>query len=260
MEIKFIQPTKANLFLAIIFLLFFSASQALAAFSDDRFDNTVEKGRFGENVSHDFMRARGYEPLKSHHAGEQGLDGVYVKRDPKTGKIQEVVVVEVKTDSSPYNPDQLSDETIDEQIDKMCSSKDERVRKNGELLKKNRDKIKKEHHQHDTKNGKTTISEIDAKGYKKGEKATFNTKKTQERLLEERQKKKEGKAEVTARRKSHKAQLNSKSLEFNKLKKFNAMKLRPYRREFKPWHLPRPITRPFPMPAPRPNPKIPFIF
>jgi hypothetical protein len=187
---------KINKFCAFFFIvlsmLFYC--EHCYAFSDQRFTDTTDKGNFGESVTDEFYKARGYEKLSTKHTGNQGIDCAYVKRNPD-GTVQDIRVVESKTDSSPYNPEQMSDKTMNEQIEKMRRSNDPKVREDGELLLrekgKGKGKIKKELHIHDTWNGKLTIIEIKPNGEQGGVIAdNINVKKIHDRLFKERERQK----------------------------------------------------------------------
>ena len=169
-----------TLFTVLFFALFVTSNAV--AFSDSRFVNSTDKGNFGESVSDAFMEKQGYKKLPSKHAGNQGIDRVYVKYG-KNGRIEKILLVESKVDSSQYNKNQMSDATIREQIQKMKVSKDPEVRKIGELLEKYFDKITKELHHHNSKTGKTTISELNKDGSVGKVKAEVNMKRAIRKLL-----------------------------------------------------------------------------
>lgn len=162
------------------------ADDALA-FADSRFENPVDKGNYGEAVTKECMEARGYRSLPSKVNGNQGIDHVFVKCNPD-GTISEIRLCETKTDTSPYDPNQMSDARIDEQIKRMKASPDPEVRKTAELLEKNRRLIKKELWQHNTLTGKTTVSELDGDGTPTQKKTEFPTKRAQRKLMAARQK------------------------------------------------------------------------
>lgn len=172
-------------FVILIFVLFLAPN--VAAFSDARFDNSTDKGNFGEDVTDEVMKKQGYEKLPSKHAGNQGIDRVYV-RYGKNDQGEQIVLVESKTDSSPYNEKQMSGEKIREQIEKMKKSRDPEVRKTGELLEKNPDKLQKELHRHNSRTGKTTIFVLDKDGKIKEVKAVFNMERVMRKLLAKKKK------------------------------------------------------------------------
>jgi len=156
------------------------------AFADPRFSSSVDKGLYGEEITSEFMKARGYEELPAKYSGPKGMDHVFVKRGAN-GEIVDIVIVETKVDSSPYKPEQLSDKGIDERIEKMKQSKDPEVRKTGEMLEEHRSKVRKEVWRHDTYRGRTTVTEAKADGTLVGEpKAEYNTRRIQDRLAKER--------------------------------------------------------------------------
>jgi hypothetical protein len=168
----------------IISLLCLITSQSLS-FSDPRFKNTTDKGDFGESITEYQMKLRGYSSLPSKHTGNQGLDHVFVQKNSR-GKVKDIIIAETKADSSTYKPEQMSNEKIDNQIQKMKNSSDPEVRKTGELLEKNRNKIRKEHWRHNTSTGKSTVYEIGANGQIKSTKAVYNTKRVQRSIYQNR--------------------------------------------------------------------------
>jgi Tfp pilus assembly major pilin PilA len=170
-------------FILLLSLLFIMYSNIAAAFSDARFENTTDKGNFGESVTDAIMEKRSLKKIPTKHAGNQGIDGAYVQYD-NNSNVEKIILVESKVDSSPYNPDQMSDEKIRDQIEKMKKSNDPDVRKAGEFLEKKFDKIVKECHCHDSHNGKTTVSEIDKNGKLTKAKAEYNSQRVMRKLLE----------------------------------------------------------------------------
>ena len=153
------------------------------AFSDPLFDNSTQKGAFGEEVTTGEMVKRGYEQLPSKYSGNNGIDHVFVKRGPD-GEVLDIILAETKTDSSPYFPDQMSDAAIDERISKMKSSPDPEVRATAALLEKNRNLIRKEYWHHDTRTGKTTVGKLGPDGRVVQEQAEYSTERTQRKLKE----------------------------------------------------------------------------
>ena len=60
----------------------------------------VDKGQLGEKLMDRIMEIRGYEKLPSKVGSNNGIDGIYVKRDPRTGKISKLVIGEAKFGNS----------------------------------------------------------------------------------------------------------------------------------------------------------------
>ncbi len=130
--------------------------------------NTHNKGKFGDYLTAKRMTAMGYTKLKSKTSNIHGLDGVYIK---KRGNrlIEEIIVIENKVDSAKLNPGpprQMSIEWIEKNVKKMLQSKDNKVRKTGEILMRYKDKIKPELWSHNTKTGITIRYSIDKDGHK----------------------------------------------------------------------------------------------
>ena len=129
--------------------------------------NTHIKGRFGDYLTAKRMTAMGYTKLKSKISTIHGLDGVYIK---KRGNdvIEEIIVIENKVDTAQLNPGpprQMSVEWIEKNIKSMLNSSDIEVRKTGEILMQNKEKIKAELWKHDTITGKTVRYAIDKNGF-----------------------------------------------------------------------------------------------
>jgi len=160
------------------------------AFADGRFANSDDKGFFGEDITRESMDARGYTTLDAKVQGNHGLDHVFVKYNTD-GTVKEICLCETKTDTSRLVSDQMSDEWIDKQIKRMKADPDPNVRKTGELLEKHRKLVKKELWHHDTRTGKTTVSELGPDGKPTQVKAEFSTKRQQRKLLEAREKAKQ---------------------------------------------------------------------
>ena len=98
-----------------------------------------EKGDLGEELMNTIMKKQGYEKLESKLKSNNGIDGVYVKRDPKTDKIIELIIGEAKFgDSKLGNPSvgpQMGDDWIIDNINKMAESDNPKVKSAGEKLK-----------------------------------------------------------------------------------------------------------------------------
>jgi len=161
--------------------------------------NTTEKGNLGEDVTDEIMRQEGFEKLPSHYKGNQGFDGVYVKKAPN-GTIKEIVLTETKTDSSLLKPDQLSDDGVNERIKKMRDSKEPEVRKTGKILDENRDKIRKEYVHHYTDTGKTKRYEVGPDGKRTTVTYERNTKGLQDTVRKDRERAKRLKDRERAKR------------------------------------------------------------
>lgn len=176
--------------LALICAMPFGISNAYA-FPDERFKNPTDKGNTGENLTQAEMEKRGYKSLPSKYSGNQGIDHVFIKYNPD-GDISDIIVAETKAhDGSPdsnYNQKQMSDEGIDDRIKKMKNSKDPEVKKAGELLEKNRDKIRKEYWHHNTRTHKATVYEVGPDGNLKSVKAEYNTERALRKLLKAKEK------------------------------------------------------------------------
>lgn len=151
------------------------------------YENTHQKGTVGDYITAQRMTGMGYKKLGSKITTLHGIDGVYLKKNID-GSIKELITVENKTNTSHLNPGpprQMSDEWIQQRIEKMLSSSDEEVRQTGVLLKTNPDKIEKQLWQHDLSSGSTKVTLIDKDGYVSDNKYNWNddlTKNTMDRL------------------------------------------------------------------------------
>ena len=153
------------------------------------FSSTTDKGNFGEEITDYLMRARGFKPQHSKYAGNRGIDHIFFKFD-KSGEIIDILLVETKVNSSPYKPEQMSDEYIKKQIARMRMSSDVRVRKTAEQIETNISKIRKEYWRHYTEPDKKSKNfKLDEKGKIQSIKAEFNPQRIKRTLLKKEQQK-----------------------------------------------------------------------
>lgn len=128
------------------------------------FQDSLSKGTFGDSLTARRLTAKAYTKLRSKVDRVHGLDGVYIRYD--NDNLQEVLIVENKVDWGALRSGQMKDEWIDERVDKMILHADAKVRHTGELIRGNRDLVRKELWHHDLRSGVTTISSLDAEAEK----------------------------------------------------------------------------------------------
>lgn len=124
------------------------------------FPNPVAKGTFGDWLSAIRLAAQGYRKLESKRDASHGLDGVYAKYD-KDGELQQILLVESKTDSSKLRGGQMTDEWVDETVQKMLVHPNEAVRRTGELIMDNRHLVQKQLWHHNLGSGTTSVYILD---------------------------------------------------------------------------------------------------
>lgn len=130
--------------------------------------NSVQKGHFGEYYTYSLMgRDKAYTRLKL-KIGEQGIDHVYVKYNPVTKKIDEVLIIETKTDRAPLAPGQMSDDWIKKNLNKIMEKGDNKSKEIAKIImdkfEKEPDKVKKMLYRHNLENGTTTKTALDKNG------------------------------------------------------------------------------------------------
>jgi hypothetical protein len=111
----------------------------------------AEKGNLAELRTAQTMRRAGYEELPSKLPGNQGFDGVWVKKNAE-GEITEIVITESKFQKGGGKPrlkqtetmgQQMSDQWIKANIQRMIASGDPSLVRAGNLLQANFSLIKK---------------------------------------------------------------------------------------------------------------------
>lgn len=177
MQIRMIHH--CHCFFAAACMLILALGSEAYAFSDPAFENSVDKGNFGESITEEMMRSRGYESLPAKYQGNNGIDHVFAKRGADS-QPREVVIVETKTDSSPYNPRQLSNFRLQELSKRMRASSDPAVRKTASII--GDCSVRKEYWRHDTSTGRTTVHGVAEDGTPTEIKAHFNTVRIQNQL------------------------------------------------------------------------------
>ena len=144
-----------------------------------KYDNTLQKGTIGDAATARKMTGKGYKKLPSKINGNQGIDGIYVKNN-LDGSVHEIIVVENKVDKSQLNrgtenrAPQMSEQWVENNIDKMLGSPDPETRKTAQLLRENADKVKYQLHHHtlptdlspEAPGGITKVYELDKNGNK----------------------------------------------------------------------------------------------
>lgn len=99
------------------------------------FQNTGDIGKLGEELCHCYFqgqKSRIYEKLRSKINRTQGIDMVY-RRVPKRGR-SSIIVVESKVNSSPYQPEQLSDAGIKTRCRRMIDTGKSHLAETAELV------------------------------------------------------------------------------------------------------------------------------
>lgn len=133
----------------------------------------TEKGYFGEKFTVSIMeRNKNYieqkiKILKKNDKGKeipQGIDHVYFKRNPKTKRIDEILIIESKCDTSKLAKGQMADKWIIENLKKLEERGDNQSQKVAKIILDNQEKIKKMQFHHDTKTGITKKTPIDKDG------------------------------------------------------------------------------------------------
>ncbi len=82
------------------------------------FKSTRQQGDFGEMLTAVMVTAQGYVQLPSQYGRNNGLDGVFVKRE-KPGAFSEVLITETKTGQAKINSDIMTDAGVRRRLDKM---------------------------------------------------------------------------------------------------------------------------------------------
>ena len=129
-----------------------------------KFQNTHEMGRFGDWLTARRLTAQGYKKRDSKLNAVHGIDGVYVRNEKDNPqKIQEILIVENKVGNAQLNRPlgQMTDEWINDTVEKMLKNDNDKTRSTGELIRANPDLVRKELWRHDLDNGSTTISRLD---------------------------------------------------------------------------------------------------
>ena len=109
-----------------------------------------QKGELGEAAARKTLKRAGYEEIPARLPRNNGIDGVFVKKDAN-GEITDIIVSESKYSSTgkarmsdtKNMGRQMSDKWIKENIRKMQLSKDPEVRKTARILKRNEELIRK---------------------------------------------------------------------------------------------------------------------
>ncbi len=82
------------------------------------FRGTRQQGDFGELLTAVMVTARGYVQIPSQYGRNNGLDGVFVKRE-RPGEFSEVLITETKTGQPKINSDIMTDKGVRRRLDKM---------------------------------------------------------------------------------------------------------------------------------------------
>lgn len=166
----------SSFFSCAAFLL--AISSALYGFADGRFQHTTDKGAYGEDVTSYIMKSKGYVALPAKYRGNNGIDHIFVK-GYNSNNIDEVIIVETKTDTSIYDKNQMSDDMIMDQIKRMKDSSDYHVRETARLLERNWSKVSKILVRHNTNKGLTEVSDLNSEGNVAGDSKVYVTKSIQ---------------------------------------------------------------------------------
>jgi hypothetical protein len=98
------------------------------------FPTSHDVGRMGDNLSAIYYTRRRYEKWKSKVNQVHGIDGVYVRSNPRNACHWEVVVVENKINTSRYKPYQLSVSGLRSQCEKMLMTMNREVKETAEIV------------------------------------------------------------------------------------------------------------------------------
>lgn len=130
--------------------------------------NPRQKGNFGEYYTYTMMgRDSRYTAIKL-KIGPHGIDHVYLKYNKVTKKIDEIVIIETKTDNAPLALGQMSDEWIKKNLTKIIDKGDNKSRETAKIvlnkLEKEPESVKKMLYRHNLENGTTTKVPLDKNG------------------------------------------------------------------------------------------------
>jgi hypothetical protein len=133
------------------------------------FPSSHAVGRVGDSLSAIYYTKLGYTKKKSKTSKVHGIDGVYVRYNPRNKTQREVVVIENKINTSGYKRHQLSLEGITSRCHKMLKSEDAAVQETAELIlaamsNANNDRLIRLIVRHDLRIGKSTRFCVDEAG------------------------------------------------------------------------------------------------
>jgi len=139
-------------------------------------ENTIQKGHFGEHYTYSMMARDGRYVSRKLKIGAQGIDHVYIKQNPVTKEIDEILIIETKTDNAPLIPKniekgipkQMSDEWIKKNLDIIIVKGDNQSKQLAKIIKDKLDtepqKVKKMIYRHKLEEGKTIKIPVDKNG------------------------------------------------------------------------------------------------
>ncbi len=138
--------------------------------------NTIQKGHFGEHYTYSMMARDGRYVSRKLKIGAQGIDHVYIKQNPVIKEIDEILIIETKTDTAsliPENigkgiPKQMSDEWIKKNLDIIIAKGDNQSKQLAKIIKNKLEtepqKVKKMVYRHNLEEGTTTKIPVDKDG------------------------------------------------------------------------------------------------
>ncbi len=138
--------------------------------------NPVQKGHFGEHYTYSMMAREGKYISRKLKISAQGIDHVYIKQNPVTKEIDEILIIETKTDKAsliPENiekgiPKQMSDEWIKKNLDIIIAKGDNQSKQLAKIVKNKLEtepqKVKKIVYRHNLEEGTTTKIPVDKNG------------------------------------------------------------------------------------------------
>ena len=153
------------------------------------FPTTHAIGKVGDNLTAIYYTRRGYTKKESKIGKVHGLDGVYVRDNPRDPDRQEVVIVENKINTSGYKPHQLSISGVKSQCHKMQMSEDATIRETAELIlqaaapESGKSSLIRLVVRHDLRTGKSTRCRVDDGGHKLDTHVEWQNKRDIEMVL-----------------------------------------------------------------------------
>ncbi len=128
------------------------------------FRGTRQQGDFGELLTAVMVTAQGYSQIPSQYNRNNGLDGVFVKRD-KPGAFSHVLITETKTGQPKISSDIMTDAGVRRRLDRMYAEgllTYETAALLIKMLDKGSKNFKKQLWQHRLGSGETFVYDLDA--------------------------------------------------------------------------------------------------